>query len=194
MREQLIAGHAKQMRKHIADLGSKRYWDQLGLTPEFVVMFIPSEVALTSALKYDPELIEFGVSSKVLAASPITLIALLRSAAYGWRQEKLAQNAEEISRLGKDLYNSLSVFSGHFTTFGKNLKSTVESYNRAVASIEGNVLAKARRFNDLEAVSDDRVIEEQTTVDTIPRLIERSELLPFPSEDTGQLTLGANGQ
>lgn len=182
-RERYFAEHAKHLRTHMKDLSRKSYWEQFRPTPEFVVMFIPSEVALTSALKYDPELIEFGVAEKVLVASPITLIALLRSAAYGWRQEKLAENAEKISKLGRELYDSLSVFSGHFSSVGKNLRQTVETYNKAVSSIEGRILVRARRFNDLESGSETKEIEEQMSVDALPKLIEASDLLPFPVED-----------
>ena len=119
----------------------------------------------------------------MLVASPITLIALLRSAAYGWRQEKLAENAEKISKLGRELYDSLSVFSGHFSSVGKNLRQTVETYNKAVSSIEGRILVRARRFNDLESGSETKEIEEQMSVDALPKLIEASDLLPFPVED-----------
>jgi DNA recombination protein RmuC len=193
-REKYFADHAKQLRNHIKDLSRKSYWEQFRPTPEFVVMFIPSEVALTSALKYDPELIEYGVAEKVLTASPITLIALLRSAAYGWRQEKLAENAEKISKLGRELYDSLSVFSGHFSSVGKNLRQTVDTYNKAVSSIEGRVLVRARRFNDLESGSATKEIEEQLSVDVLPKLIESSELLPFPIENEVGRKSGTNGQ
>ena len=131
------------------DLGGKAYWNQFQPAPDFVVMFLPGEAFFSAACQHDPSLIEFGVSRQVIPASPTTLISLLRAIAYGWRQERIAQNAQEISELGRELYERIATMAEHFDGLGRALERSVETYNRAVGSLESRVLVSARRFREL---------------------------------------------
>lgn len=175
-RAEHLARHAGQVRTHIEALSRKAYWEQFDPTPEFVVLFLPGEMFFSAALERDPLLIEYGASKRVILATPTTLIALLKAIFFGWRQQKLTKNAEEISNLGRSLYSRLSTMGGHIEKLGKSLGRSVESYNQAVASLETRVMVKARMFKDLEV--DARGIELQPLepVDHVPRRLQAPEM------------------
>jgi DNA recombination protein RmuC len=156
-REQKLTDHARQVRDHMAKLGAKGYWEQFHPSPEFVVMFLPGEAIFQAALQQDARLIEFGVGAQVFPASPLTLIALLRAVAHGWRQERLTRNAEQVSRLGKDLYDRVRHLTDRMETLRGRLDATVRAFNDTVATYEGRVLVTARRFRDLGAASGDEI-------------------------------------
>ena len=169
--------HARQVRNHIMALGRKSYMDQFEQSPDFVVMFLPGEVFYMAALEHDPSLIESGVNEKVLLTAPTSLIALLKAAAYGWREEQLAENAKAISELGQELYKRLSDLGGHMEKLGKGLGAAINAYNSAVGTLESRVLVSARRFNDLGVAAIGTEIEELPQIETSSRLLQAPELL-----------------
>jgi DNA recombination protein RmuC len=176
-----LVRHARHVRKHFEQLGSKKYWEQFD-TPEFVVMFLPGESYLSAALEYDPSLIEAGVDNRVIPATPTTLIAMLRAVAYGWRQEALTQNAQEISKLGQELYKRISIFGDHMAKIGNGLNTALTSYNKAVGSLERNVLSTARKFEDLQAAPEKADISEIKMLEDAPRQLTAVEFDEKPEE------------
>lgn len=159
--------HVRQLRTHIDQLGSKRYWRSLAESPEFVVLFLPAESFLAAALETDGSLIEYAAAREVVLATPTTLIALLRTVAHGWQHEALADQAREIHRLGQELHGRLATMNGHLDQLGRSLGAAVGHYNQTVGSLESRVLVSARRFGDLPA---------PRQVDAAPRSIPPTEL------------------
>jgi DNA recombination protein RmuC len=174
-RAECLARHAAHVRTHIESLSRKAYWEQFDPTPEFVVLFLPGEMFFSAALERDPTLIEYGAEKRVILATPTTLIALLKAIFFGWRQQKLTANAQEISKLGRSLYSRLSTMGGHMEKLGKSLGRSVESYNQAVASLETRVMVKARAFKDLEVDAPEVEIETLDPVDHVPRQLQAPE-------------------
>lgn len=168
-RKAKLQAFAKLVRDRVTELGRKSYWDQFDHTPELVVLFLPGDHFYSAALQEDPSLIEFGVEQKVLIATPVNLIGLLRAVAYGWRQEAIALNAREISDLGAELYKRISDLGGHWMDLGKNLARTVDAFNSAVGSLESRVLVSARRFKELGATPSALEIEVLERVEKSPR-------------------------
>ncbi|MBK66533.1 MAG: DNA recombination protein RmuC [Rickettsiales bacterium] len=173
-REERMTRLARLVRDHIKGLSSKAYWDQFE-SPEFVIMFLPNEGVFSAAVEKDPGLLEYGVEQKVIPASPTTLIALLRAVAYGWQQEKIAENAREISDLGAELYKRLSSFGGHLQSLGRGLNTALNNYNKAIGSLERSVLPTARKFQDLHVMSKPTDLPDLEQIDQQTRLLNAPE-------------------
>ncbi len=150
-----MAAHARQVRAHVDSLAGKRYWEQFSPAPEFVVMFVPAEAFWQAALEQDPGLVEYAFGHDVVVATPSTLLALLRTVAYAWRQDALAGNAQTVLDLGKELHGRIATLGGHVARLGRALDSAAAAYNQTVASLETRVLVSARRFADLHVVDGD---------------------------------------
>jgi len=148
-REAHLQHHARKVRERMKELASKSYWEQFSQSPDFVILFIPGEQFLTAALDYDKQLLEDAFANRVILSTPTTLVALLRSVAYGWQQARMSQNAEQIRDLAQDLYKRLNTFAGHLQKVGKNLDDSVSNYNKAIGSLERQVLPNARKFPEL---------------------------------------------
>lgn len=192
VRARRLSDHARHVRKHIDDLAGKRYWDQFSPTPEFVVMFIPAEPLLSAAVEEDPGLLEYAFSRDVVIVTPMTLMALLRTVSYAWRQEALAENAQKVLAVGKELHQRLGTLSKHLAELGNRISSTAGAYNKAVASFESRVLVSARRFNELDVVDGElaqppAVTPQLSVVSWATDEAEEQELL---TEDLGASPIG----
>jgi DNA recombination protein RmuC len=176
-----LQAHARQVRDHMDTLASRAYWEQLGSSPEMVVMFLPGETLFSAALQHDLTLIEYGLQQKVLLASPITLIALLTTVAHTWRQEALTDNYREVARLGKELYDRLAALYGHFDELRKRLDGAVQAYNKAAGSFESRVLVTARRFKELDVTTADDLLPLEP-VETAPRVLKQAGLMGLPDD------------
>jgi DNA recombination protein RmuC len=165
LRKAKIQLHAQQVRRHLDSLAKKSYWEQFQPSPEVVVMFIPGEAFYSAALEADPGLLDSGFDQGVIMASPASLMALLKAASYGWRQEAIAENAREISMLGQELHGRLGTLAEHFSRIGKGLSNATNAYNDAIASFETRVLTSARKFKGLGATSQEAEIIELRAIE-----------------------------
>jgi DNA recombination protein RmuC len=192
-RDRHMAEHARLLRDHIRKLSARSYWAQFSEAPDFVLLFLPGEHFYNAALEADPSLIQQGVDQQVLIATPTTLIALLRAVHYGWQQEKVAENAREISELGRELHTRIGTVAEHVQRLGKRLGGAVDAYNQAVGSLETRVLVSARRFADHGVVGHDKQIAPIDPIDVVPRSPQATELAAVKDDDVVEAprTLGA---
>lgn len=175
-RDAKLKDHARQVKDHVNRLGNKSYWAHFQPAPDIVVMFVPGEALLAAAMQHDPALLEFSMSRGVMLASPLSLIALLKAIAYGWQQETIAKNAQEISELGRNLYDRIAKLAEHFENVGRSLSKAVQAYNGAVGTLESRVLVTARRLKD-KGVTPSEEFREIETIDQTPRLLGAPELV-----------------
>jgi DNA recombination protein RmuC len=189
-REQALRSHVRQVRAHVDGLAAKEYWNALPVTPDFVVMFVPGEAFYSAAIEFDPELFETAIAKKVLISTPTTLIALVKAIAYGWQQEKLARNAQEVGELARQLYDRIKVFGEHMDKLGGALRSSVERYNRAVGSLEGRILPTARRFEGLGVVGAGTTIDGLAGLEIEPRPLTAPEMQADAGEPGGDDAAG----
>ncbi|MFZ0664798.1 MAG: DNA recombination protein RmuC [Acidimicrobiales bacterium] len=172
-----LTGHARQMRAHVDSLSKKDYSQLFDFMPDFVVAFIPGDTLLAAALEHDPSLLEHAFEQRVVLATPTSLIAVLRSISFGWQQESITKNAQEVQKAGREMYKRLSTFIDHFAKAGRRLGDAVGAYNDAVGSLERKVLPQARRFEDLGIASAGRIVSDPEPIDTTPRLLQAPELV-----------------
>ena len=179
-RVEKLRAHARQIRDHLRKLGQKSYWQDFQHAPEFVVLFLPGESFFSAALEQDPALWQYGFERNVIMATPATLIGLLRTVGYSWRQEALAANAHDVLTLGRELYARLSTMGRHVGTLGTRLNSAVQSYNETVASLESRVFTTARRLVDLKVTTDE--LEAPKPIELVARKVQKSELVASANE------------
>jgi DNA recombination protein RmuC len=170
-----LGRHARHLREHVDALAAKTYWSQFSSSPEFVIMFVPGDGPLNAALEQDPTLLEYAFSKRVQILGPMALVPTLRSISYAWQQQALADNAREVFELGRELYKRIGVFGGHMTDLGKRLTGAVSIYNKAVGSLESQVLVQARRLSELHVV--DTVLAEVDALEDTVRPLTKPELL-----------------
>ena len=189
-REQHLRDHSRLLRKHVKQLADKAYWSRLDSTPDMVVMFLPGESLLAPALDADPSLLQDAMAQHVLIATPVTLLALLHSVAYGWQQERVAESAQAVSELGRELHTRIAKLSSLLATLGSRLNSTVKAYNETVGSYEHRVVPAARRFEDHGAASSGRELPEIEQVTVSARSVEIADAPEEDDPEIGQLNLG----
>jgi DNA recombination protein RmuC len=168
-RKRHLDEHARAMKSRVKELGQKQYWDQFEKAPDFVVMFVPNEACLGAAYERDAGLLEYAIDKKVLISSPVTLLALLRTVAYGWQQQQINENAKMIADEGRDLYGRLDNFIRHFSEVGESVEKVVRRYNAAVGSLDRRLMPAARRFQEL-GLSGKEELEPPQEIDLIPSL------------------------
>ncbi len=176
-----LRDHARQLRDQLTKLAAKNYWSQFERSPDLVVLFIPGQNFLDAAIEHDPSLLEDGFAQRVLIATPTTLIALLRTFAFGWREEKIAESAKELSDLGTELYSRLAKFTTHIVGIGRGIESAAKSFNDAVGSLEGRVLPTARKFKE-HGIAPTAEIAELKVVETAIRPVTAPELPPASAD------------
>ncbi|CAN5201407.1 DNA recombination protein RmuC [soil metagenome] len=172
---------ATSMKTHVRQLSSKAYQDQFKPSPDFVAMFVPGDAFLAAALDHEPDLMTQAMASRVVIVTPTTLFALCKAVAYGWRAEEQARNAEDVAKLGRELYKRLSVMGGHAAAVGRALDTAVGKYNSFVGSLESQVMVSARRFEDLQVDHEGKSLEALPPVETSPRTLSRPELTVAPA-------------
>ncbi|MBI4353279.1 MAG: DNA recombination protein RmuC [Candidatus Omnitrophica bacterium] len=177
-RKGFLAKHAQQVRKHMRALAGKNYWEQFPKAPEFVVMFMPGESFLSAAIQMDHSLIEDGMESRVIIATPTTLIALLRAIAFGWRQEQIAKNAQEIASLGKEIYDRFHPFLEHVDDVGHSFSQAVVAFNKMVMSLERRVMVSVRKFKELGAAGD-KELSDVKPIEQIPMKSDKEGAMPL---------------
>jgi DNA recombination protein RmuC len=187
-RNQLLSQHARQLRAHIEALSAKAYWSAFQPSPEFVVLFMPADTFLDAALQRDPMLLEHAFSRNIVLATPATLVALLRTVAYAWRQEALTRNAVEVHTLGRELYSRLATMGDHLSRVGASLGTAVSSYNKVVGSLESRVLVSARRLAELGVSGDE--LETPAQLEVAPRQVQAPELVD--GQETAFLTASSD--
>src|SRR5438270_13065679 len=181
VREERLAAHARHLRQHVEQLAAKAYWAQFSPSPEFVVLFVPGDPFLAAALEREPNIIDEAFSKRVHIATPTTLISVLRTCAYAWQQEALAENAREVFDLGRELYKRLGTLGGHVDKLGRSLTGAVNDYNKTVGSLESRVLPQARKLKELKVVEDDLVAPRP--IEEAVRPIAATELVAAADED-----------
>ena len=174
---------AASLKTHVRQLSSKAYQDQFKPSPDFVVLFVPGDSFLATALDHAPDLLSDAMESRVVIATPSTLFALCKAVAYGWRAEEQAANADKVAALGRELYKRLSVMGGHASAVGRALDQAVGKYNQFVGSLESQVMVSARRFEDLQVDHEGKTLPDLAPVETAPRILSRPELIASPSSD-----------
>ena len=180
-RTHYLKKHGQNLRARVRELANKAYWDQFEQSPDFVVLFIPGDQFLSSALDHDPGLLEFAMTQKVILATPTSFVALLRAIAYGWRQESLAENAENIREIGSELYIRLATFAEHLNKLGRSLNSSVQTYNKAVGSFDSRILPSAKKFHDM-GISTKKDLEPAEQIEVTSRTLETPRVLEESTE------------
>ena len=175
--EKKLLEHAANVKRHVDQLSRKEYWEgvskALGSSPDFVIMFIPGEAFFSAALRAAPDLLEYAAARGVIIATPVSLISVLKAVAHAWRQEAIAENAQRIAELGRELYKRINTMAGHWTAVGRGLRQAVEAYNRATGTLESRVLVSARRFTELKAAPEGKEICHLDPLEVVPRDLQR---------------------
>ena len=169
-REELLKRHSKSMRNHVTELSQKTYWEEFSEGIEFVVMFVPNDAFLEAAFQYDANLMDYAMQKNVIIATPATLMAILQTIEFGWRQVNMRENAREISKLGKELYSRINVFTSHLDSIRSNINKLIENFNKAVGSVERKIIPQMKRFDELGA-GDGKKLNEVEKIDEQPRTV-----------------------